>query len=90
MCCKVAERVLSFWGNEYVAALISDNIAAILPILYPALFDMSKSHWNQQIVQLAQHVLRYLHDTNRTLYEDVAAKYRHNLSKYVVSFAFLF
>jgi len=82
-CCKVAERVLSFWGNEYIAALISDNIVIILPILYPSLFEMSKAHWNQQIIQLTQSVLRYLHDVNRTLYEDVAAKHRQNLAKYV-------
>jgi len=84
-CWKVAERVLSFWGNEYIAALISDNIAVILPILYPALFEMSKSHWNQQIVQLTQTVLRYLHDINRPLYDEVSVKYRQNLIKYVAS-----
>jgi len=84
-CCKVAERVLSYWGNEYIAALISDNISIILPILYPALFEMSKTHWNQQIVQLTQSVLRYLHDVNRNLYEEVSNKYRQNLAKYVYS-----
>jgi len=78
---KVAERVLSYWGNEYIAALISDNIVVILPIIYPALFEMSKSHWNQQIVQLTQSVLRYLHDINRTLYDDVAAKHRQDVIK---------
>ena len=80
---QVAERVLSYWGNEYIAALISDNIAIILPIIYPSLFEMSKSHWNQQIIQLTQSVLRYLHDVNRALYDDVAAKYRQNLVRYV-------
>jgi len=63
--------------------MISDNIALILPILYPSLFEMSKSHWNQQIVQLTQSVLRYLHDVNRTLYDEVAAKHRQNLTQYV-------
>jgi len=72
---------LSFWGNEYIAAMISDNITVILPVIYPALFEMSKSHWNQQIVQLSQSVLRYLHDVNRSLYEEVAAKHRQNLLK---------
>ena len=80
-CCKVAERVLSFWANEYIAAMISDNIVVVLPILYPALFEMSKSHWNQQIVQLSQSVLRYLHDVNRTLYDEVATKHRQNVAK---------
>jgi len=90
MCgCKVAERVLSFWANEYIAALISDNITTVLPILYPALFEMSKTHWNQQIVQLTQSVLRYLHDVNRNLYDDVAAKYRQNLAKCVYTVALL-
>jgi len=84
-CCQVAERVLSFWGNEYISALISDNVTIILPILYPALFEMSRSHWNQQIIQLTQTVLRYLHDVNRTLFDDVAAKHRQNVVKYVTS-----
>jgi len=73
--------VLSFWANEYIAAMISDNIVVVLPILYPALFEMSKSHWNQQIVQLSQSVLRYLHDVNRTLYDEVATKHRQNVAK---------
>ena len=83
ICWKVAERVLSFWGNEYIAAMISDNIAVILPILYPSLFEITKSHWNPQIVQLTQSVMRYLHDNNQPLYDDISAKYRQNLYKYV-------
>ena len=85
MLLQVAERVLSYWGNEYIAALISDNVTIILPIIYPSLFEMSKSHWNPQIIQLTQSVLRYLHDVNRTLYEEVSAKHRQNLVKYVNS-----
>ena len=69
--------------------MISDNIIVILPIIYPALFEMSKAHWNQQIVQLTQNVLRYLHDVNRMLYDDVVAKYRQNLVKYASSWASL-
>lgn len=44
---QVAERALSYWNNEYVVNLMSDNLAIILPIVFPALYQNSKSHWNR-------------------------------------------
>src|ERR1700734_2496487 len=43
---QVAERALLYWNNEYVVNLMSDNLAVILPIVFPALYTNSKSHWN--------------------------------------------
>ncbi|KRX50117.1 Serine/threonine-protein phosphatase 2A 56 kDa regulatory subunit delta isoform [Trichinella murrelli] len=45
---QVAERALYYWNNEYVMSLISDNISEILPIMFPALYKNSKSHWNNE------------------------------------------
>lgn len=44
---QVAERALYYWNNEYIMSLISDNAARILPIMFPALYRNSKSHWNK-------------------------------------------
>jgi serine/threonine-protein phosphatase 2A regulatory subunit B' len=46
---QVAERALLYWNNEYVVNLMSDNLAVILPIVFPALYTNSKSHWNRRV-----------------------------------------
>jgi serine/threonine-protein phosphatase 2A regulatory subunit B' len=46
---QVAERALLYWNNEYVVNLMSDNLAVILPIVFPALYTNSKSHWNRWV-----------------------------------------
>ncbi len=44
---QVAERALYYWNNEYIMSLISDNATTILPIMFPALYKNTKSHWNK-------------------------------------------
>ena len=44
---QVAERALYYWNNEYIVNLMSDNMTIILPIVFPALYQNSKSHWNR-------------------------------------------
>jgi serine/threonine-protein phosphatase 2A regulatory subunit B' len=44
---QVAERALYYWNNEYIMSLISDNATVILPIMFPALYKNTKSHWNK-------------------------------------------
>ena len=57
---QVAERALYYWNNEYIMSLISDNASVILPIMFPALYKNSKSHWNKTI-----------HGRNLLLFEDL-------------------
>lgn len=52
---QVAERALYYWNNEYIMSLISDNAAKILPIMFPALYRNSKTHWNKWVNTLACH-----------------------------------
>ncbi|KAH9268916.1 serine/threonine-protein phosphatase 2A regulatory subunit delta isoform [Batrachochytrium salamandrivorans] len=35
---QVAERALYYWNNDYITNLISDNVNAILPIMFSALY----------------------------------------------------
>ena len=44
---QVAERALLYWNNEYIVNLMSDNLAVILPIVFPALYTNSRQHWNR-------------------------------------------
>ena len=44
---QVAERALMYWNNEYIVNLMSDNLSVILPIVFPALYTNSSSHWNR-------------------------------------------
>ena len=44
---QVAERALLYWNNEYLVNLMCDNLAIVLPIVFPALYNSSKSHWNR-------------------------------------------
>jgi serine/threonine-protein phosphatase 2A regulatory subunit B' len=46
---QVAERALYYWNNEYIMSLISDNANQILPIMFPALYKNTKSHWNKYV-----------------------------------------
>ena len=39
---QVAERALYFWNNEYIMSLIEENSNVILPIMFPALYRISK------------------------------------------------
>lgn len=50
---QVAERALLYWNNEYVVNLMSDNLPTILPIVFPALYTNSKSHWNRYVEPLS-------------------------------------
>jgi serine/threonine-protein phosphatase 2A regulatory subunit B' len=58
---QVAERALLYWNNEYVVNLMSDNLPIILPIVFPALYTNSKSHWNRSV---ASELSLYLSDNN--------------------------
>lgn len=54
---QVAERALYYWNNEYILSLISDNAQIILPIMFPALYKNSKSHWNKFVSNFLHFVL---------------------------------
>jgi serine/threonine-protein phosphatase 2A regulatory subunit B' len=43
---QVAERALYFWNNEYVVGMIEQNSEVVMPIMFDALYKVSKEHWN--------------------------------------------
>ena len=73
---QVAERALYYWNNDYVIQLIEENSSVILPIMFPALYKISKEHWNQTIVALVYNVLKTFMEMNSKLFDDLTANYK--------------
>ncbi|GIY11717.1 hypothetical protein CEXT_8801 [Caerostris extrusa] len=73
---QVAERALYFWNNEYILSLIEENNQVIMPIMFPALYRISKEHWNQTIVALVYNVLKTFMEMNSKLFDDLTASYK--------------
>ena len=46
---QVAERALYYWNNEYIMSLLTENASVILPIMFPALYKNTKTHWNKYV-----------------------------------------
>ncbi|KAJ2958552.1 hypothetical protein NQZ79_g5859 [Umbelopsis isabellina] len=59
---QVAERALAFWNNEYIVNLMGDNIEVIMPIMFPALYENSKTHWNRTIHSSVYNALKIFAD----------------------------
>lgn len=66
---QVAERALYFWNNEYVVNLMGENIQVILPIVFPALYQNSKAHWNRTIHGLVYNALKLFMEINPALFD---------------------
>ena len=65
---QVAERALYYWNNEYIVNLMSDNINVILPIIFPALYQNSKSHWNRYVLLKEAFVTIDIYCARRTIH----------------------
>lgn len=78
---QVAERALYFWNNEYIMSLIDENSNTLLPIMFPALYCISKDHWNQTIVALVYNVLKSFMDMNSKLFDELTANFKADRQK---------
>ena len=78
---KVAERALYYWNNEYIMSLISDNASVILPIMFPALYKNSKSHWNKTIHGLIYNALKLFMEMNQRLFDECTQQYKTEQKK---------
>lgn len=72
---QVAERALYYWNNEYVMSLIGENAQTILPIIFPALYKNSKSHWNKTIHGLIYNALKLSMEINQKLFDECSQSY---------------
>ncbi|XP_076235287.1 serine/threonine-protein phosphatase regulatory subunit widerborst isoform X1 [Calliopsis andreniformis] len=78
---QVAERALIFWNNEYVMSLIEENNHVIMGIMFPALYKISKEHWNHTIITLVYNVLKTLMEMNNKLFDELTASYKSERQK---------
>ena len=51
-------------------------LQVIMPIMFPALYRISKEHWNQTIVALVYNVLKTFMEMNSRLFDDLTASYK--------------
>jgi len=73
---QVAERALMYWNNEYIVNLMSDNLSVILPIVFPALYTNSRSHWNRTIHAMVYNALKLFMEINPDLFDEVMQQYK--------------
>ncbi|KAH9079486.1 protein phosphatase 2A regulatory B subunit [Lactarius deliciosus] len=83
---QVAERALYYWNNEYIVNLMSDNMAVILPIVFPALYQNSKSHWNRTIHGMVYNALKLFMELNPDLFDETMQQYKQRRIEYVDGF----
>jgi hypothetical protein len=49
---QIAEKALTIWScenNECILRLVAENVEVVLPILFPSLYYVAKSHWHKAI-----------------------------------------
>ncbi|BFZ59932.1 serine/threonine-protein phosphatase 2A 56 kDa regulatory subunit delta isoform [Saitoella coloradoensis] len=73
---QVAERALFFWNNEYFCNLISENVNVILPIMFPALYENSKHHWNRTIHGMIFNALKLFMEISPSLFDECSNEYK--------------
>ncbi|ETW85798.1 hypothetical protein HETIRDRAFT_379932 [Heterobasidion irregulare TC 32-1] len=73
---QVAERALYYWNNEYIVNLMTDNMAVILPIVFPALYQNSKSHWNRTIHGMVYNALKMFMEISPELFDETTHHYK--------------
>lgn len=61
---------------RYIMSLIEDNNQRIMPIMFPALYRISKEHWNQTIVALVYNVLKTFMEMNGKLFDELTTNYK--------------
>ncbi|VDK61153.1 unnamed protein product [Anisakis simplex] len=52
-----------------------------MPIMFPALYRISKEHWNQTIVALVYNVLKTFMEMNGKLFDELTANYKAERQK---------
>lgn len=72
-----------YWNNEYVVSMIQENLATIMPIIFPPLYRISKEHWNPAILTLVYNVLKTFMDMNPRLFDELTARYKIDQTKLV-------
>jgi serine/threonine-protein phosphatase 2A regulatory subunit B' len=57
-------------------SLVSDNATTIMPVVFPALYKSSKTHWNRSIHALVYHALKVLMEINSQLFDECSQTFK--------------
>lgn len=74
---QVAERALYYWQNDYIVSLITENSSLILPIMFPALYKNSKTHWNKAIHGLIYNAITLFMEMSYELFGECNDKFKN-------------
>jgi len=80
---QVAERTLLLWNSERFATLVLEHPnhrAAMLPILFPALYTNQESHWHESIRVLSQRVLEQYAEVDGELVQACRAEFEARIA----------
>lgn len=75
---QVAERALFLWNNDHIENLIKQNRKVILPIIFPALEENARNHWNQAVQGLTINVRKIFSDVDPELFEECLLKFQED------------
>ncbi|CAA2996526.1 serine threonine phosphatase 2A 57 kDa regulatory subunit B theta isoform-like [Olea europaea subsp. europaea] len=78
---QVAERALFLWNNDHIENLIKQNREVILPIIFAALEQNARHHWNQSVHSLTLNVRKIFYDLDPDLFEESLLKFQEDESK---------
>ncbi|XP_027365766.1 serine/threonine protein phosphatase 2A 57 kDa regulatory subunit B' beta isoform-like [Abrus precatorius] len=72
---QVAERALYLWNNEHIISLVAQNRNVILPVIFEALENNMKSHWNRAVNGLTANVRKMFLEMDAALFEECQRQY---------------
>ncbi|RXK41298.1 protein phosphatase 2 (formerly 2A), regulatory subunit B' [Tremella mesenterica] len=73
---QVAERALYYWNNEYIVNLMGEHITVVLPIVFPALYQTSRAHWNRTIHGMVCNALKLFMEINPEVFDQCQTNYK--------------
>eukprot|EP00884_Botryococcus_braunii_P018446 jgi/Botrbrau1/5285/Bobra.0391s0006.1 len=73
---QVAERSLFLWNNEYIVSMVAQQRQTILPLVFAALEQNARSHWNPAVHGLTCNVRKMFQDMDEQLWESCRQQYQ--------------
>lgn len=64
----MAERALYIWNNESFVRMVSTSMEEVFPIIIKGMEKNVRSHWNDNVKELAHNVMAILEEINPILY----------------------
>jgi len=77
---QVAERALFLWNNDIIAGFTHDYRDKVLPLLYPALHDNNKHHWNAAVHSLTFNIVKMFLELDQVLFKSVCEDFQSAFS----------